>query len=107
MMYLLSLSFTTHRRKAPVLPGPFAAPGRKWEFTKSSWAGHEIAAFVFYDAIVAQLQHVSPISPSPFTTHTGRTPWLTAGAFCCPDFSNKPWPFPPFYDIILSEIKEG
>ena len=69
MMYLLSLSFTTHRRKAPVLPGPFAAPGRKWEFTKSSWAGHEIAAFVFYDAIVAQLQHVSPISPSPFTTH--------------------------------------
>ena len=89
-MYLLSLSFTTHRWKAPVLPGPFAAPGRKWEFTKSSWAGHEIAAFVFYDAIVAQLQHVSPISPSPFTTHTGRTPrpngWgvlSSTGKFLC------------------------
>ena len=68
--------------------GPEAPAPRshaRLEFTKNSRRSHEIAVIIFYDVTVAKLQDVSPISPSPFTTHTAKRPNRTVGAFCCSD----------------------
>ena len=68
-----SLHYNTQTER-PGSPGRSVVLKRNLVFTKSSRQSHEIAAFILYDVIVAKLQHVSPISPSPFTTHTGRRP---------------------------------
>ena len=64
-----SLLYNT-QTESPGSPGLSVVLKRNLVFTKSSRQSHEIAAFILYDVIVAKLQHVSPISPSPFTTHT-------------------------------------
>ena len=76
-----SLLYNT-KTESPGSPGLSVVLKRNLVFTKSSRQSHEIAAFILYDVIVAKLQHVSPISPSPFTTHTGRRPWHFVRAFC-------------------------
>ena len=70
-MYLLSLSFTTHRQAAPVVwPGRLAVYGRNLEFTKSSREGHEIAVFIPYDNTCSQATTcISHFSLSFYNTH--------------------------------------
>ena len=70
-MYLLSLSFTTHRQAAPVVwPGRLAVYGRNLEFTKSSRQCHEIAVFIPYDNTCSQATTcISHFSLSFYNTH--------------------------------------
>ena len=84
-MIISFLSPLQHTGRTPrPTAGAFCRPAHrpprpKREFTKSSRRSHEIAAFIFYDNTVARLHHVSPISPSPFTTHRQNTPALGRG----------------------------
>ena len=75
-----SLLYNTQAKGPGFYRGLLLSGEIPFEFTKNSRAGHEIAVFIFYAVIVAKLQHVSPISPSPFTTHRRSAPANLAGA---------------------------
>ena len=68
-----------------------------------------MAVFIFYDNTVAKLHHVSPISPSPFTTHRQNalafgqgvlsSVWIQAAAL-----GGAPGKRPPFFLAIGADL---
>lgn len=85
-----SLSFTTHRQKAPTLIGAFCRSKtdaiHSAEFTKSSCGGHGFAVIVLYHRTVLRRQNTSPISPSPLHNTQQKAPATGRGFLllsCC------------------------